>query len=98
MGCGDFIDDYEGISGYERFHSDLKLMYFVNLEPSDGTLRSLKVIPMRMERFRLQHASSNDGQWLCKLLNREAEKSGARFDLTSQNDLDLVCVRAPGTA
>ena len=27
-GCGDFIDDYEGISGYERFRDDLVLMYF----------------------------------------------------------------------
>jgi len=27
-GCGDFITDYEGISGYETFRGDLALMYF----------------------------------------------------------------------
>ena len=27
-GCGDFIDDYEGIRGYEKFRNDLVLMYF----------------------------------------------------------------------
>ena len=27
-GCGDFIDDYEGIRGYEQFRDDLVLMYF----------------------------------------------------------------------
>lgn len=26
-GCGDFINDYEGIGGYEDFRSDLTLMY-----------------------------------------------------------------------
>src|SRR5512145_763756 len=27
-GCGDFIDDYEGIGGHEEFRSDLALMFF----------------------------------------------------------------------
>ncbi len=27
-GCGDFLTDYEGISGYETFRGDLALMYF----------------------------------------------------------------------
>jgi poly-gamma-glutamate synthesis protein (capsule biosynthesis protein) len=27
-GCGDFINDYEGITGYEAFRGDLGLMYF----------------------------------------------------------------------
>ncbi len=26
-GCGDFLNDYEGISGYEEFRGDLSLMY-----------------------------------------------------------------------
>ncbi|MGQ0560599.1 MAG: CapA family protein, partial [Gemmatimonadota bacterium] len=26
-GCGDFIDDYEGIKGYEEFRDDLVVMY-----------------------------------------------------------------------
>ncbi len=29
-GCGDFLNDYEGISGYEAFRDDLTLMYFLN--------------------------------------------------------------------
>jgi hypothetical protein len=27
-GCGGFIDDYEGISGYEEYRDDLRLLYF----------------------------------------------------------------------
>ncbi|HER62854.1 MAG TPA: CapA family protein, partial [Desulfobacteraceae bacterium] len=30
-GCGDFLNDYEGISGHEQFRADLTLMYFPRL-------------------------------------------------------------------
>jgi len=30
-GCGDFLNDYEGITGYEEFRGDLTLMYFAAL-------------------------------------------------------------------
>ncbi|UCH80070.1 MAG: CapA family protein, partial [Nitrospiraceae bacterium] len=33
-GCGDFLNDYEGIRGYENFRDDLGLMYFVIVDPS----------------------------------------------------------------
>jgi poly-gamma-glutamate synthesis protein (capsule biosynthesis protein) len=36
-GCGDFIDDYEGISGYERYRDDLVLMFFPSLSPGLGS-------------------------------------------------------------
>ena len=29
-GCGDFLNDYEGISGYEEFLDDLTLRYFAS--------------------------------------------------------------------
>jgi hypothetical protein len=29
--CGDFLNDYEGITGYERYRGDLALMYFLRL-------------------------------------------------------------------
>src|SRR5436190_6221544 len=31
-GCGDFLTDYEGISGYETFRGDLALMYLIDLD------------------------------------------------------------------
>ena len=30
--CGDFINDHEGISGYEVYRGDLAIMYLVNLD------------------------------------------------------------------
>ncbi len=40
-GCGDFFNDYEGISGYEDFRGDLALMYFAELNPATGELLAL---------------------------------------------------------
>ena len=37
-GCGDFLSDYEGISGYEQFRGDLTLMYLVEIDPRQGRL------------------------------------------------------------
>ncbi|WP_262982399.1 CapA family protein [Sulfuriferula multivorans] len=31
-GCGDFLNDYEGISGHEQYRGELALMYFPTLE------------------------------------------------------------------
>src|SRR5262249_52551551 len=55
-GCGDFITDYEGISGYERFRGDLALMYLVELDSASGELTNAQLVPMHMRRFRLERA------------------------------------------
>jgi hypothetical protein len=40
------------------------------------------LVPMRMRRFRLEHASAADAEWLCKRLNElDAQFStGARLE------------------
>jgi poly-gamma-glutamate capsule biosynthesis protein CapA/YwtB (metallophosphatase superfamily) len=68
-GCGDFLTDYEGIRGYEMFRGDLALMYLVELDSRSGELITARLVPMRMQRFRLERASSTDAEWLCNLLN-----------------------------
>lgn len=47
-GCGDFINDYEGITGYERYRDDLALMYFVEVNPSNGEVASVRLTPMQV--------------------------------------------------
>src|SRR5260370_41709889 len=69
-GCGDFLTDYEGISGYEEFRGDLALMYFVELDSSNGKLISGRLVPMQMRRFRAGRASVADAKWLSNLLNK----------------------------
>ena len=63
-GCGDFLNDYEGISGYEEFRGDLSLMYLPRLHPATGRLIDLHLVPFKVARFRLQRASPADAVWL----------------------------------
>lgn len=60
-GCGDTIDDYEGIGTYEAFRHQLRLLHFVSIE-STGTV--LRMVPMRMRRMRLERAPERDAAWL----------------------------------
>jgi poly-gamma-glutamate capsule biosynthesis protein CapA/YwtB (metallophosphatase superfamily) len=56
-GCGDFLNDYEGIEGYEAFRDDLVLMYLPRLAPGDGTLIDLRLVPLQIRNFRLNRAA-----------------------------------------
>lgn len=69
-GCGDFINDYEGISGYEEYRSELSLMYFPELDRSSGVLKSLTMVPTRMRRFQVKRASPEETEWLVSLFRR----------------------------
>ena len=40
-GCGDCIDDYEGITGYESYRDDLRLLYFASVQAGTGELAAL---------------------------------------------------------
>ncbi len=77
-GCGDFVNDYEGIQGFEEFRGDLSLMYFPTMDPLSGELVRFAVTPMRIRRFRLQRATTEEAAWLAKTLDRESKKLGAR--------------------
>ena len=88
-GCGDFLNDYEGISGHEAYRGDLTLMYFVSLDAATGALVSLEMTPMHMKRFRLNHATADDVLWLKEVLDREGKKFGNRVELEADNTLTL---------
>ncbi|HEX6135538.1 MAG TPA: CapA family protein [Longimicrobiales bacterium] len=75
-GCGDFLDDYEGIRGYEEYRDDLVLMYFPTLDPDSGRLIRLEMEPLRIRNFRLSTPSSADRAWLCATLGRECRRFG----------------------
>lgn len=88
-GCGDFIDDYEGITGYEEFRDDLVLMYFPTIRAADGTLVSLEMVPLQMRNMRLHLASRADAEWLASTLNRECEAFGTGIALGPDGVLRL---------
>lgn len=88
-GCGDFLNDYEGISGYEQFRGDLALMYFVTMDFATGKLVSLIMTPMQIRRFRLSYAHPDDVRWLQQVLDRESRSLGARIELVNECRLAL---------
>jgi poly-gamma-glutamate synthesis protein (capsule biosynthesis protein) len=92
-GCGDFLNDYEGIGGYERFRNDLSLMYFPSVNPLTGELVRLRMIPMRIQRFRLRKASFAEGEWLRDVLNREGLQFDTRVKLQMDQSLELVSLK-----
>jgi poly-gamma-glutamate synthesis protein (capsule biosynthesis protein) len=76
-GCGDFLDDYEGISGYVQFRSQIVVAYLADLE-SGGALERLDMRPLRIRRFRLEAAPAADVEWLRATLDRESAVLGCR--------------------
>uniref|UniRef100_A0A7S3ZDQ5 Capsule synthesis protein CapA domain-containing protein n=1 Tax=Lotharella globosa TaxID=91324 RepID=A0A7S3ZDQ5_9EUKA len=77
-GCGDLINDYEGISGqgHERYHPDLALLYLPTLNKTTGNLMSLELRPVKIRGFRLSHVDVNakERKWLAETLNREIKR------------------------
>jgi len=89
-GCGDFLNDYEGIRGYESFRSDLGLMYFSDIDSSTGKLKALEMVPTQVKRFRINLAPQKNAKWLAQTLNRECQKFKTRIVLTEDNRLRLL--------
>jgi poly-gamma-glutamate synthesis protein (capsule biosynthesis protein) len=88
-GCGDFLTDYEGISGYERFRGDLALMYLVDLDSQAGQLVSARLVPIKMRRFRLERDPAADAEWLCNLLNELGAPFPTRARLNKDKSIML---------
>jgi poly-gamma-glutamate capsule biosynthesis protein CapA/YwtB (metallophosphatase superfamily) len=88
-GCGDLLNDYEGIGGHETFRSNLTLMYLPVIDARRGRLVKARMIPMRVARFRLNRAAEADAKWLCDLLNQLGAPLGTRCELASDHTLML---------
>jgi poly-gamma-glutamate capsule biosynthesis protein CapA/YwtB (metallophosphatase superfamily) len=78
-GCGDAINDYEGISGHQKYRGDLRLLYFASVAADTGTLAALRVVPMQARKMRLRHASTADSQCMAAVLARISHRFGSRI-------------------
>jgi poly-gamma-glutamate synthesis protein (capsule biosynthesis protein) len=92
-GCGDFIDDYEGIGGHEGFRADLVLAYFPRLDPATGGLLELRIVPMRVRKMRLEHTSPDDTAWLSETLSRISAPYGSRVAVADDESLLVRAAR-----
>lgn len=88
-GCGDFLNDYEGIRGHEDYRDDLVLTYFPRFEDAGATLERLDMVPLRMRNFRLKRPSARDVRWLRKRLNRECRPLGSSVVQVRENLFQL---------
>jgi poly-gamma-glutamate synthesis protein (capsule biosynthesis protein) len=88
-GCGDFLDDYEGITGYEEFRDDLALMFFPTVDLLTGRLSEIQLTPMQIRNFRLNWASRSDAGWLRDTINRESQRFDFRVELREDDRFEL---------
>ncbi|MFE0544334.1 CapA family protein [Streptomyces sp. NPDC058891] len=93
-GCGDLVDDYEGIGGHEGYRDDLRLLYLVSVEPDSGRLTGVRMVPLQARRMRLEHATPEDTRWLCDVLDRHGRQFGSRVDAGPDGTLTLRPLRA----
>ena len=70
-GCGDFINDYEGIGGYEEYRSDLTLMYFVDFS-FPFKVKRIEMVCLLIRNFQLHLTQRKDLEWMYETLNQES--------------------------
>jgi poly-gamma-glutamate synthesis protein (capsule biosynthesis protein) len=73
-GCGDLVNDYEGIGGHEQYRGDLGLMYFPRIDVASGELIELTMQPVQMRRMRLCFAEAADAEWLGATLTEQSRR------------------------
>ncbi|MCD6732621.1 MAG: CapA family protein [Burkholderiaceae bacterium] len=96
-GCGDLINDYEGIGERGGLRSDVGCLYFATLSRRDGTLRSLRIVPLQMRRLRLGPPDPVARGWLRDLLARGGRQFGTRLQPHPDGGW-LLASQEPGAA
>jgi poly-gamma-glutamate synthesis protein (capsule biosynthesis protein) len=79
-GCGDLVNDYEGITPRGHLRSDMGCLYAVTFGLADGALRMLEVVPLQLRRFRLEHPEPQARRWLQRLLGAGCQEFGTRLE------------------
>lgn len=93
-GCGDLLNDYEGIGGYERYRPELGLMYFPELDLDTGDLVGLTMTPTCVRRLQVNRADRDAARWLCTTIGRECRPFGTSLRLLSDDRVALEQTQA----
>ena len=86
-GCGDLINDYEGIGGNQSYRSELALAPIVDLDLASGRLESLELLAYERRSFSLHRADKEACAWLEELMRRESTLGGARMTLSAAGSI-----------
>lgn len=68
-GCGDLINDYEGIGAHGSLRSDVGCLYLATLALADGRLQTLEITPLQLKRFRLTAPDPAARRWLRRIFS-----------------------------
>jgi poly-gamma-glutamate capsule biosynthesis protein CapA/YwtB (metallophosphatase superfamily) len=83
-GCGDFLNDYEGLTDHDELRADLTLMYLATVDAESGALARLRMVPMRIRNLRACRAGPADARWLRDTLARVSRRLGTRVELDGE--------------
>jgi len=83
-GCGDLINDYEGISAQGPYDPSAVCLYFAQISRASGALQGLEIVPMQLRRLQLVQADAAARRSLQSLF--ESHAAHFRTRLQAQPD------------
>lgn len=89
-GCGDFLNDYEGIDPRGGYRSDLAVAYLPEINTTSGALTRLQMLVFRISNFQLRTADEADREWLTTKLGRECGRFGLAINTGAQGTLEIT--------
>jgi len=69
-GCGDFINDYEGIETQQFFRSDISMMFFITINTNSKELMDVTLVPLIKYQFSLKNPSEEEVKKMESILNQ----------------------------
>jgi poly-gamma-glutamate capsule biosynthesis protein CapA/YwtB (metallophosphatase superfamily) len=89
-GCGDLLNDYEGIGGRAEFLTRLVPAYLVDVDAGKTSRVACRIRPYRIERFRLHRSSAEDFDQFVRLLSRECARHGTQLTREPTGELAVA--------
>lgn len=88
-GVGTFLKDAGVASGHEALRPELAAVYLPRLA-ADGSLRELRLWPLRVHLFRLKRACASESQWLARTLGAACRCHGTSLAPQPDGSLRLA--------
>ena len=89
-GCGDLLNDYEGISGHESYKAQLGFLYFLTVDVTDGLLISFRMVPTEVKKMQITRPNKSNRRWMQKILSRECGQFGTNIRLSDDGTFSLI--------
>lgn len=80
-GCGDLINDYEGIASQRGYDPSAVCLYFAQISSADGALQRLEIVPMQLRRLQLVKAEAAARRSLQSLFETEGLRYHTRLQV-----------------